>query len=752
MAKTASLPPWLATLAVLCALFAALMSAGVAFTLNPVRAEAHEGEFDTRTALARLERILGDEAPHPLDSEPHDRVREALLTEIRALGLSPEVREEFTCRSQQRAPIVDCGRVRNIVFSFGPPDGPAVLAAAHYDSVPAAPGASDDGLGLAVWLEAARILAHEPLQRRVIVLFSDGEEPGLLGAHVFAQDPAMAQVEALVNVEARGTRGPALFFESNQPNADAIAAFRAAPRPVANSIMADAYALLPNSTDVEVLTRQGLDIVNLALLDGAENYHTPQDSLASLDVRSVQHMGDTALAVTRRFASSADAGGATSLVYTDIASRVFVSAPAWLVQSALALCLVVALAATWRSGRAHRWRTLVAPLTAVLAAAALAFAVDFALRLVRPGENYAFAFPEPTRAWCILLAMLAGVLALMVWRVGRDRVHVSAAAMFWFALLGGAASLVVGGISILFVIPAACYALGWLISLIWKPAERIGVWSAAIVVVIVWAPILHLVEVALGLDAPLVLTSLVAVLLLPWFGALVQLQSGARWREAAGVVAVATVLSVIAAAMAPSRSEARPQPLNLSYFLDITAGEARVIAGSAERALPPQLRGAFSPEFILPGDRTRSWAAPADVEPVESPTLADMEAIRDGDVSRVRGRLVMNGAYRASIRIPVAALPMRVRVNGVETELIAASSGRRDFVSVSCQGRACDGADVEVELAPGGSTEPEWFIIGQTPGRQVRAAQDMRARRPATTTPIQFGDSVITLARLTPGD
>ena len=118
----------------------------------------------------------------------------------------------------------------------------------------------------------------------------------------------MHSVEALVNVEARGTRGTAVFFESNQPNADAITAFSGAPRGIASSVMADVYALLPNSTDVSVLTRDGLDIVNLALLDGVEDYHTPQDSLASLDPGSVQHAGDTALHTLRHFASGPDRG------------------------------------------------------------------------------------------------------------------------------------------------------------------------------------------------------------------------------------------------------------------------------------------------------------------------------------------------------------------------------------------------------------------------------------------------------------
>jgi hypothetical protein len=332
----------------LATLFLCVMFAGVVLTPGPVRDQSAADQFDPEAARARLVRILGDETPHPVDSAAQDGVRERLLREITALGLTPEVRDAFSCRAQPRGPQVDCARVRNIVFSLGPSDGPAVLAAAHYDSVPAAPGASDDGLGVSVWLDVARILKNETLTRRVIFLFSDGEEPALLGAREFAiGDPLMRSVESLINLEARGSRGPAIFFESNQPNGDAIAAFAAAPRPIANSVTADVYRLLSNSTDVTALVRPGLDVINISVLDGLEDYHTPQDTIASQDLRSVQHMGDTALALTRRLAGANDADVATPMVYTDIASRAFVFMPSWAGRRAWRL---PHLQRCWRSG------------------------------------------------------------------------------------------------------------------------------------------------------------------------------------------------------------------------------------------------------------------------------------------------------------------------------------------------------------------------------------------------------------------
>jgi len=740
---------WLGALALLAAFFCAIMFAGAALTPDAVRTHNAADQFDARASRERLVRILGDETPHPVDSAAQDIVRANLLREIEALGFTPEVRDTFACRPQPRGPLVDCARVRNIVFSVGPDSGPAVLAAAHYDSVPAAPGASDDGLGLSVWLEVARLLRSETLTRRVIFLFSDGEEPALLGAYEFANnDPLMTSVESLVNLEARGSRGPAVFFESNQPNADAVAAYGAAPRPIANSVMADVYALLSNSSDVTAMTRPGLDIVNVAILDGLEDYHTPQDNIASQDLRSVQHMGDVALAVTRRLAAERDADVTQPMVYTDIASRVFVAAPSWASQAALALCALIAAFAFWRTGREGRWTALAMPPLVVIVGGGLSFLVGLGLSALRPGADYGFAHPEPARAWCVLLALFAGALALMVLRGGRNAAQTGAAAMLWFMIIGGALSVFLNGISILFALPALIFAFGALVGLLWQPAQRAGAWLAALAVLAIWAPLLHLIELALGFEMPFALTLIAAFMLLPWLGVIAQTRGGGAWRGVVFVVGLGLVISVALSALAPSMSQARPRSLNISYFLSTSDGEARVLAGTAERALPESLAGAFEAERMLPGDRFDTWAAPAPVEQIAPPALQDIVVSSEGDERMVRARLAMNGAYRAIVRIPMTAQPLRVRVDGVLTDFADTGGEGGDFMNVACQGRACDGALIEIAL--GVDAPEDWYVIGQFPGRTTAASDAMRTRRGPTATPIQMGDGTTTLTRFRP--
>lgn len=737
-------------------LFACLMYAGVLVQPPAVRAENSVTQFNTTEARGRLARILGDQTPHPVDSEAQDVVRAALLTEIRALGFAPEVRDAFTCRPQPRGPLIDCARVRNIVFSIGPEAGPAILAASHYDSVPASPGASDDGIGIAAWLEVARILSQEDLARRVIFLISDGEEPALLGARDFAlNDPLMASVESVVNLEARGSRGPAVFFESNQPNADAVAAFAPAPRGIANSVMADAYRLLPNSTDVTELTRPGLDVINIALLDGLEDYHTPQDSLASADPRSLQHMGDIALDVTRRLAGAPDHDVETPMVYTDVASRLFISMPSWAGQAILAVSALIAFAAFWRAGRDARWRTFVAPLVAIIVAGVTALAAGFLLGVLRPGENYAFAHPEPARAWCALFGLLGVVAAMMAMRVSRAPGHAAASAQFWFAALGLLLSVPLSGISILFALPALVFALGALVGLVWKPAQAIGAIASALVALIVWAPALYLTELALGFEYPFATSILVALLALTWVGVVVVSQRAVQWRGVAATLAVAAIAAVSVSVFTPAATASRPQPLNITYFRNLADNEARILAGNAHRALPPALRGAYEAEEILPGDLAPTWAASAALDDVPAPMLQDLAASDANGERVVTARIAMNGAYRIILRIPRSAEPLRASVNGVETSFADTGEGT-DYLNVACQGRACDGAAITIVLAAeravAGEGPPpgDWYVIGQTPGFSAPAVDTARGARPVTATPIQFGDAALSLVRIRP--
>lgn len=58
----------------------------------------------------------------------------------------------------------------------------AIVVVAHHDTVWNSPGADDNGAGLAILLEVARLLESEPMKRTVILAAPDFEEIGLIGS------------------------------------------------------------------------------------------------------------------------------------------------------------------------------------------------------------------------------------------------------------------------------------------------------------------------------------------------------------------------------------------------------------------------------------------------------------------------------------------------------------------------------------------------------------------------------------------
>jgi hypothetical protein len=88
--------------------------------------------------------------------------------------------------------------VENVVATLPGTDPTGrVLLAAHYDTTFGSPGAADDKAAVAAVLETVRALVSGEAPRNdVVVLLTDGEEPGMLGAALLSVDPLMSAVAA----------------------------------------------------------------------------------------------------------------------------------------------------------------------------------------------------------------------------------------------------------------------------------------------------------------------------------------------------------------------------------------------------------------------------------------------------------------------------------------------------------------------------------------------------------------------------
>jgi len=257
-------------------------------------------EFSAQRAMKLLETIA--RRPHPAGSPEHREVEIFIRQELTRMGLTPIVHEAIGVPKRGSASIYN---VHNILAKLpGRASTKSVLLAAHYDSVLGSPGASDDGAAVGALLETLRALGTGyPLKNNLILLLTDGEELGLLGAKAFIEDhPWSKDIGIVLNFEARGTSGPVLMFETSSGNGWLIQEFaKSSPFPVANSLMYEIYRLMPNDTDFTVFKKAGLSGLNFAFIDDWANYHTKHDTLETLDQRSLQHHGSYALALTRHF-------------------------------------------------------------------------------------------------------------------------------------------------------------------------------------------------------------------------------------------------------------------------------------------------------------------------------------------------------------------------------------------------------------------------------------------------------------------
>ena len=154
----------------------------------------------------RLEHIVGERSPF---SSPRQlaAVENYIEKEFESYGLSVES-DTFTYWGRS---------YRNIIAYWGPsphssPTGRGskgeglIILGAHYDSVEGSPGADDNGSGVAVLLETAKILSGLRLRSQLLFCAFNLEELNMIGSTHFAKKlkAAGAKVRAMVSLEMVG--------------------------------------------------------------------------------------------------------------------------------------------------------------------------------------------------------------------------------------------------------------------------------------------------------------------------------------------------------------------------------------------------------------------------------------------------------------------------------------------------------------------------------------------------------------------
>ena len=584
--------------------------------------------FNTVQAFERLERILGDETPHPVDTDVNDAVRERLLTEITDLGFEPIVRDDFHCVTGYGG--VRCARVQNVMFWIGEPGPDAVMIASHYDSVPAGPGAADDGSGMAASLEIARIYKDRDLPRPILVLITDGEEIGLVGAASFVEnDPFAELVSAVVSMEARGVRGPVAMFETSVPNGRDIVGldpnslpFTRVKNPISSSFAVDIYRSMPNGTDVTRYLTLGMDAANYAIGQGAHFYHTPRDNLAMLDKRSFFHMGANALEAVEGFVYQDPDAPDDNKIYIDLFGYFMLAIPeGW----SLPIILLSGLAAGfvfWSYRGAQTIRTALFPPIAIMLGLICAVLATFVIGQLRPEAHFGAANPWALRGLQNAAALTGAALALAVIIRPGVKTQTLMSAWMWMALIALVVTLKFPGAAILFVPTLAIIILAIAVAAIGQSSLSRGFSIlAALILGLIALPTTAIAESMLFVENAAPLTVFLVFLfigLAPLAMNSFDLKGWRRWR---GVI-----LGLIASAgfgyfaySFPAYSTDAPRSLSVQHVMK-TGSENAYWSSSGSDPLPDAMT-AITP-FIrgtAPGQDGDRWIAEAPL--VETPPI-----------------------------------------------------------------------------------------------------------------------------------
>ncbi|MEW5687406.1 MAG: M20/M25/M40 family metallo-hydrolase [Pseudomonadota bacterium] len=425
--------------------------------------------------------------PHPLGSVANANVRDAIVGRMLRIGLEPEIRPGVGVQQPKWAPdVLIAGRVENIVgvLRGRDPGKPALMLMAHYDSVAGSPGAADDLMGVAAALETVRaIKARGTPARDVIVLVTDGEEAGLLGAnHFFRRDPLAKRVGLVMNLEARGSAGRVQMFQTSPQNGGLIRVYQdKTSRPASSSLAVMIYEVMPNDTDLTESLRVGIPGMNYAIIGSQFDYHSATSTSANLSRGSLQEMGSQALAVAGELAFAPTLPGPEpSPVYANLFGDVLLAYPVWfgwVIVVAIAVLLVFAIRWARQSGEFPAADLLRGAGAFAFAGVGTAAILQFARRLT--GVDFGFLDQRFLLAqglrweWAVMLTAL-GFMMLCAAELSRTRRWVAA-----LPLVAGLACSAFGELDMIGLVAGVVAGLIGVVTY-GRPVSRKGAWAGGL--------------------------------------------------------------------------------------------------------------------------------------------------------------------------------------------------------------------------------------------------------------------------------
>jgi hypothetical protein len=701
----------------------------------PLGLDAPVTQFSAARADAVLGRVLDRQTPHPAGSSENAAVHGRLLKELAAMGVPAHTQTAMSCFSEPRWGAIECGTVTNIIADVLPGDGNQVLLMAHMDSVAAGPGACDDGCGTATLLETIRALKAQGSQsgHPVTALFTDGEESGILGSAAWLHAPH-APVGAVINMEARGNRGPSFLFQTSPGDARLIDLYAGSVSHYAtSSLYAEIYKVLPNDTDFSPFLQAGITGFNFAMVGDVAQYHTALDRRENIEPASLQQHGEGALGLAAALRQSDFAqlkGG--NAIYLDVLGLWLPRLPAsWaLPLSLLAFALIALAGVLGRRQSRDPQRPLVKaamPLLLLAGCLGMGFLLHAIATWVSGNPDPSFAYPVTLR-WSLAFGVFAVAL-------GTARGAGAIACWLWMAALAIVTAALAPGLSPYFLFPSLI--AGALLLVTAYGGRTPALMIAAIAGGILWFGLTAGLEAIMGLVMHPLFTVTAAfgfVMLLP----LLAPARGAAWGISLAVSLIAALGLAVVAGLQPAYRKAAPQRLNILYLEQ--GGKAWWLAdpfwekASMAVHLPASLRAAapFSATPVHLAEMGFAVPTGAARFPAPSATVS-----RAGDVVT----LDLNTSGQAiELMVPRQAGLESVTVGGISRPAPPDRS-----LAIACGTPDCAHARIVLRLA---SKAPVSLLLKDVRFGLPEGGARLQMARPAEATTSQGGDRTVVAAAI----
>jgi hypothetical protein len=719
-------PFWVGMAGLAVLLFVGIASMVEMAPTAPTGPDAPTQAFSAARATTHISAI--SDQPRPIGSAQHDEARTYLLDQLESLGWATEVQESIGMHDFGVDGTQPIAAVANVIATRpGTASTGTVLLTAHYDTVAGSPGAGDDGIGVGVLLETARALSTAGAPRNTImILLTDAEEVGLLGAAAFARERARELGTAVVlNHEARGAGGAPLTFRMSSPNTELIEVLAGAPGAFADSSSEATFEALSNDTDFTAFAQAGLHGYDTAITADGAYYHSPIDDPAHLSAASLQQMGDISLALTRELAgidlSTVRVGG--EQIVTTLPWGLLWYPESLEIPFAIAL-LVLTIVLVWvlrRRGSLTLPRLVMSAAAAIallVAAGAGSFAVWRLALLIDPAQASAVV-GEPYRPVLYRVAMLIAGLAavLSVFALVRrwlSGVVLAVGMLIVLGLAGVLLAFTLPGVSGAVVQPALVVAIGAVVAVL-VPERRTAARSGVYLLALAVAAMMLGPAVWMGFDIGLSAGPISAVLLAVFVTLALPLIEGVwpvpadavPWRKlrlaAVPILLVMLTAAFWAAGLVANREGATdPRQEAVAYSLDADTKRALWASGAApasewSRSLLSEPAVPLEDAFPVSAG-SALWHGPAPAADLPPPAVTVLRDVNRGDTRELTLRL-SSGRGASTLGLWVDAGTATVRSASVASRDVPTdrSQGKWSF-GFRFYGAPRDGVQVRLQL------------------------------------------------------